>query len=595
MLISHSRIRASTARTDGYEIECSLGVLEGEGGGSRVSVWAPIEQLSILRPGTIFQNRVISGTAKALVERQATRLQANQLCQLSDNGLSAYAAIGHRPLGSAVTPRPIQDYPIATVCEHAGRRIYIRAGELLRFYFGPVSWLADGFMSAAHSPPGTGLVDLDASGMVEPEVMQIAPVAGLTDRSSALHLAMLLNSPDLMTMWQAAAADMLGSFDASGEGPLPPAVLAAGQHSYALLGHTVPVDLDHYGERQERAFVAAAILSDFRPAPFKRLIVKLPHGTDELDVDDPDAGEPETSSRYRTIISRDAALESHRRPGLSVGGLSPFPESLRRAFPRLGRIEIKYEIARRYRRGGSRQTSWNERTVDSLSALSPGSDASVGGVILRPGPSYRAAPAEPGPPPSDRLLERQAGEVGQFAPYDRQALSYPLSVFASAIGKLGRHQSGGLVGQDPLRGAAGKVMLLQAHPSWGSAWRDRQFAVGHIQVSGRRVYAFEVSRRRKTERISLGLVARRDGGLMSVRELSAIAEHAISKLSSRPSTREATWRGVWPVSYSDVRARIVPHTARRRLSALLAEDLEALARTLFDPPVALPETIQAIG
>lgn len=557
-------------------------------------MWAPIEQLSILRPGTVFQNRVIAGSAKAFVERPATRLQASQLCELSDHGRNGYAAIGHRPLGSPVTPRPMQD-PIATVCEHAGRRIYIRAGELLRFYFGPVSWVADGFMSAAHSRPGIGLVDLDATGMIEPGVMQIAPIAGLTDRSSALHLAMLLNSPDLMTMWQTSAADALGSLDARGEGPLPPAVLPAGQHSYALLGHTVPVDLDHYGERQERAFVAAAILSDFRPAPFKRLIIKLPHGTDELAADDPDLDESEASRRYRTIIARDAALESHRRPGTSVGGLSPFPESLRRAFPRLGRIEIKYDIARRYRRGGSRQTSWDERTVESLSALSPGSDVSVGGVVLKPGPSYRAAPAEPGLQPSEKLLECQTGELGQFASFDRQSLSYPLSVFASALGRLGRHQGGGLVGQDPIRAASGKVMLMQAHPSWGSAWRGRQFAVGHIQVSGRTVYAFEVSRRRKTERISLGLVARRDGGPMSLRELSTIAEHAISKLSSGPSARETTLRGVWPVSYSDVRARVVPHTARRRLSALLAEDLEALARTLFDPPVALPETMQATG
>ena len=132
-------------------------------------------------------------------------------------------------------------------------------------------------------------------------------------------------------------------------------------------------------------------------------------------------------------------------------------------------------------------------------------------------------------------------------------------------------------------------MLMRAHSTWGNGWRGRHFAIGEIQFAGRTVYAFEVSRRRKTERISLGLVARPDGAPMSGRELSSIAQHAIAKLSVQ--TKSDRVRGVWPVSgnFSDVCGRIVPHTARRRFSALLAEDLEALARTLFDPPAIQSE------
>ncbi len=461
VVIGHERMRRSAARTDGYEIECQFAALTPEGNSSRqVAVWVPLEQLPLLRPGSLFERKTIIGRANGLNERQATSLRATAMCEFDHSGPGRYLAQGHRPIGAPRLSSTLVA-ATATVGEHGGRRVYLRSGELLRFYFGAISWLADAFMSATHSPPGTGLVNLEETGTREPGVMQIAPIAGLTDRSSALHLAMLLSSPDLMEMWRSAAeAYLVMATRDDSSFSVPPLTLAPGRHSLSLAGHTTTVRLDPAGVNEERAFVALSIMSDYRPAPFRRLIIKLPHGMGEGDLDDSEGPEPAT--RYRTVIAPDAALESRRRPGVSLGQVSPHPESVRRAFPQLGRVEVKYEVQRQIRRGGERQTDWRQRPVESLSALVRGSDLKVGGVVLRPGPSYRAAAPERGPGPTETLLDRRSAEAGQFEPFDRNALSYPVSVFVSAFSRLSFHQSGRLVGHDPVRTQGGKVIVSQA-------------------------------------------------------------------------------------------------------------------------------------
>lgn len=129
----------------------------------------------------------------------------------------------------------------------------------------------------------------------------------------------------------------------------------------------------------------------------------------------------------------------------------------------------------------------------------------------------------------------------------------------------------------------GDVMVLRPATSWGSAARGRAIAVGRIDLDSGHVYAFELSRRRTGERISLGLGAKPDGSSMSWSEISAVARHAIAQLTLRGAGLASKNRGVWPnpSEFSDVLGRSVKHTRRRRTPAWLAEDLEALSRSLF--------------
>lgn len=130
-----------------------------------------------------------------------------------------------------------------------------------------------------------------------------------------------------------------------------------------------------------------AIISDYRPAPFRRLVIKLPYGMSEIDLDQPDEDEDEAPNRYANLLPNDLKLESRRRPGVAAGRMSHHMESLQRAFPRLASVQVEYE-APPTPRSSSKRTALappQERVVEELSALMPGHDRKVGGVVLRPG------------------------------------------------------------------------------------------------------------------------------------------------------------------------------------------------------------------
>ncbi|WP_421736542.1 hypothetical protein [Caulobacter sp.] len=470
--------------------------------------------------------------------------------------------------------------PSACVGDHDSRRIYIPSSEILRFYFGPISWLADSFMSAVYGAPGDGLFDPEETRFIEPGVFQIAPVAGLADRASALHLALLLNSPDLLQLWQEASDASLGSERREGGIFRSTLMLPEGKHSLALLGKNSSVERFML-VAQERAFVASAIISDYRPAPFSKLVVKLPYGMNESDAGNIDDASYNPRTRHNTVVALDAKLEARRRPGIQVARLSPHHESLRRTFPGLSRVAVQYDVAS-LARNQPREVERRIRMVEALSALSPGSDPKVGGVLFRPSKAY--FPPAQLERPSRRLFEAISTEAGRFESFAVTELKYPLSVFVKAMNRLSRHQSGGLVAQDPLQMTNNLAMLMVGNPSWNSMARGRRIAIGRIDVDGRSVYAFEMSRRRASESISLGLVAKVDGSQMSIIELSRVVEHATQQMGSRGSNTEGRNRGVWPGpdAFRDITGRIVAHTAKRRFASVLAEELDGLARSLFD-------------
>lgn len=587
LITDQTFLRRNPSRSDGYELECQFSQLDGQGRrfGAPLYGWAPLEQLPLLRTGSIFEDRVFAGYREGLVTKQATRFRPKFLSELKELGVDWYQSRGEHRDDNPVASNILLAQP-ACVGAHDGRKIYIPSNEIMRFYFGASSLLAGTFLNAVHGEPGLGLVDFDETRFLEPGVFQIAPVSGLADRASALHLAMLLNSPDLLQMWRSAADDCLASSsDGSFQCRL---MLPASSLALSLWGKTSIVQ-GVIGTAAERAFVVSAILSDYRPAPFSKVVIKLPHGMAEGDLDDADAEPGAQRSRFLSIIGDEARLDNRRRPGVNVARTSPHHDSLRRTFPNLSRVPIQYDtaaIARRQPREVERQ----KRMIEALSTLPPGSDREVGGIQFRPSRSYCApTPLEA---PTDRLFS--GGEIlaGLFEPIQTTDLKYPLSVFAKAMNRISQLQRGGLVAQDPLSSAHGAIMIMAANPSWSALARGRRIAIGRIEVDGQTVYAFEMSRRHPSESISLGLVAKADGSPMSITELSRVAEHATQQIGSRGSRSESRKRGVWPGPsvFLDVTGRVVTHTAKRKFPSVLAEDLEALSRSLF-PPVTATQAV----
>lgn len=582
LVLSHlGSISGSRHRTDAYEIECVFFGLDEAGDFPRHAS-APMEQLGLLRPGSIFENQRYVGQLGTLQTRQVGGLTLKDMSQLTNAGRDQYILRGRLALGSRAIDESALLQRWVNNCRHRGLTYHVPAAEIFRFYFGAISLGAASFMSLAiNDQDGGGLVDPEHTRFLEADVLQIAPMTGLADRSSALQLAMLLHTPELMAMWRTTVDKFIAHMAQGRPQFFPPIELPASRHPFALRGLGGDIKQGVVGGLG-RGFMTWSIVSDYRPAPFRRLVIKLPHGVSEVDLDHPAAEEAEPPVRYANITPSDPRLESRRRPGVVAGRMSHHIESLQRAFPRLAGVQVEYASPPVGRASSMRRAqALQERLVEELSALLPGHDQKVGGLALRPGAFYN--PETPVLKPTQHLFGDAEIELGEFVPAVAEQTKYPISTFVSTFHLLVRHQAGGLIGQNPIAAFGGDVMVLRPPQSWGSASRGRVIAIGRLDLDRAHVYAFELSRRRAGERISLGLVAKTDGSAMSWSEISSVARHAIAQLTLRGAVSEAKSRGVWPSpsEFADVLGRCVKHTRRRRTPAWLAEDLDALARSLF--------------
>lgn len=584
LALSHiGAIRRSQHRTDAYEVECVFFQLD-DPGPLPLFAAAPLEQLGLLRPGSIFENQRYVGHLDVLRTRRVSGLTLKGMSQFNTSGRAEYLLENRFAAGSRVIEQSALLQRWVNNCRHQGLTYYVPSGEIFRFYFGAISLGAASFMSLAVSDQDSGgLVDPEHTRFLEPGVLQIAPISGLADRSSALQLAMLLHSPELMGMWRKTVDQFIADQAWGGSQFYPPIELPASRYPFTLQGLGVDVRQGLLGVGYERGFMTWSIVSDYRPAPFRRLVIKLPYGMSEVDLDQPEEAEEAPAARYANLVPNDLKLESRRRPGVAAGRMSHQMESLQRAFPRLAGVQVDYEAPPAPRSANRRAAAapLKERVIEELSALLPGHDRKVGGVVLRPGAIYQ--PEARAQTPTQRLFGDTELELGEFVPAVAEQTRYPFSTFVGAFNLLMRHQAGGLVGQNPISAFGGDVMVLKPAASWGSAARGRAFAVGRIDLDAGHVYAFELSRRRADERISLGLVAKTDGSAMSWAEVSAVARHSVAQLTLRGAGSTSKSRGVWPSpsEFTDVLGRSVKHTRRRRTPAWLAEDLDALSGSLF--------------
>ena len=515
--------------------------------------------------GLVTQNLEASGTAVLeSLNEQPLSVDREERYRLSE-----VTHIAQEPWGQRHEEPPI------CIAYDGGHQVLIPSFELLRFYFGPLSLGANAFMAAAAQDPGQDLADFDATGFIDDDVFRLAPNEALLDRGSALHLAMLLASPDLGELWMNTA---LGLTFANGRDyPKYPVVLApAHARRLRLAGRNVDIQQGLLPVTT-RAFRASRILSDERPPPFKRLIVRLPRNgslgsEDEFELS-------RQGQRRRAVLQGNLMLDNSRRPGLSALTRSTLFQSMLAAFPNFAGVKIVYEQAPS--RSSGRQTITEiTAPVDTLSMLPIAAGGRAGALKLRPTRLADSATAE-----SDRrtqtLLDKSFDEARAVS-VAVEKLHFPLPTFIQAFSVLSRIGTGSLLFQDPLASLAKEASLLEAPGSWfetSRARRPRRMAVGLMLIEDRPIYAFELERWSAHERISLFLALRRDGLTMSRANLSAVFRYAVRKLGER--TAAGVERGVWPAEgFADIVGRTVPHRVRRRYASCLAEDLDDLARAM---------------
>lgn len=569
VLTKQKDVRRSVQRLDAHEVLCAFTPdIPSDAVPPYEQAWGPYEQVGLLRAGAVFENKQLVGFKSGLIELKALRFRPELIRDVSLVGGINQATAGYRP--GEPRPEPYRGEASYCVGTAEGRRVYVPCFDLIRFYFGSLSAVADRFMaSAVFDQIGEGLVDPADTGFIEDGVFQIAPLSGLSDKASALRLAMLLASPDLLALWKRSVERE--------DRYRPEVMLPQSDHSFALIGRREHIR-HMTGQWEERAFVAWSIVSDFRPAPFHTLIVKSPFGapSDEVALD---TAADEAASRCSYVILPNARLQSLRRPGAQAGSYSPFGETVRQAFPGLSRVTVEYAFSKP-RRPNLHASAANEREVEELSFLAPGHDKRVGGLSLRPTTHF--APWAQSERPTRLLFDEEVGELARLVTLPTAHLALPVPAFLAAMRMCASAGTGGLELQDLWDSIPGGVTTLAAPRSWGAGSKGRHFVIGSVRSRYGVAYAFELVRRNGAERISLGVVARADGAPLDLRGLSAIAKHAVSQIAARGEDRSQRSRGLWPSPnvFSDVVSRPIPHTRTRMMPATLANDLQAVAEML---------------
>lgn len=574
-------LRRSDYRPDAFEIEC---LFESDRGPLRG--WAPFEQLGQLASGAVFDRGEFVGltpSANRLTTKNLVAEGTATLEELWDSDRAAAHASARRFRLSDLTPIAQEPWgqrheePPMCLADDAGQQVFIPSGELLRFYFGPLSLGANAFMAAAAQDPGEDLADFSLTAFVDEDVFRLAPNEALLDRGSALHLAMLLASPDLCELWTNTTLGL--TLAHAREYPqYPVVVLPSAAGRLRLEGHIVDVQMGILPVAR-RAFRATRILSDERKPPFKKLIIRLPRGSAvDLVGDEPEL--PIATGRRKTMLMPDLMVDNRQRPGLSALTRSTLLQSMLAAFPGFASVRIAYEHAPA-RRTVPRAISEIPVNIDTLSTLPIVSGGEAGALRFRP--NRQPDPQQPLAKPAAQLLLRdQNFDEAKVVSLAIEQLSFPLPTFVDAFSALGRIGAGSLLFQDPASFLANQIALLEAPATWltgGRFSKSRRVAVGMMLVDERPIYAFEMERWSRHERISLFLSTRTDGQTMSRSDLSAIFRHAVLRLADRSPSGQN--RGVWPVEgYSDVAGRTVAHKARRLFARCLAEDLDDLSRVL---------------
>ena len=141
------------------EVECAFFQIDDPGHFPLFAL-APLEQLGLLRPGSIFENRRYSGQLDVLRTRQVTGLTLKDMSQFNTTGRGEYIRENRFTPGSRVIDQSMLAQRWVNNFRHQGLTYHVPSGEIFRFYFGAISLGAASFMSLAVSDQeGVGLVD----------------------------------------------------------------------------------------------------------------------------------------------------------------------------------------------------------------------------------------------------------------------------------------------------------------------------------------------------------------------------------------------------------------------------------------------------
>lgn len=572
IVIGHEGIRRSDTDLASFEIGVEADVFGfGEGRAMyhlrRDKAWFPFSELAFMLVNFAFRTSGEVETERS-GRKQHVRgfrpVEALSLPETSHYALTT-AATGTRLGAEATRTTPLR------VQLNRKPALAIAGAELARFYLASLGMVAHQLLVADYDLDSAiaKLVDEERTGWVDKTTFEIAPVSPLCDTDSAMQLAMLLASPDLIQFWREIAANARAARMRGEPGVLDAPTPAATKH---VVAHTLPYMLA-LPKGRVRALRITRIESDLRPPPFATLIVHSPFSFSAPSGKDGDdtTNEPE-EERKRRRLADNLKLNRTERPGRTYVKLAALGQSFASAFPRFQEVEVQHKGG--YGRPPGKSWKGSVKTIEEVSTLPPGGNPEIGALVAQPASGGRARPPVPAETRGN-LLEDLPREQMRRTDMPIVSLPYPLDMFATAIL---RANSGGYIVQK-----GGSFPLFEMSAEWGAfallrAGRPRLAAVGWIGVEDGSVCAVELERRHPKEALATGLFARSDGGVLSLSHVAAVLRYTCHR---KEIDEGLNWR-LWPPDglFADLRTAHVTHHATRPHAIPMSDELSRRARLL---------------
>jgi hypothetical protein len=577
-ITGHGGIRRSDADLASFEIGVDADVFGfGEGGAMyhlrHDRAWFPLSELAFLPVNFGFRT---SGEVETLRSGRTQHLRGFRPVQALALKETTHYAMTTAATGTQLGVEATRTTPLRVQLNRKPALV-VAGAELARFYLASLGMVAHQLLVADYDLDSAvaKLVDPERTGWVDENTFEIAPVSPLCDTGSALQLALLLASPDLLQFWREIATNARAARIRGEPGVLDAPTPAATKH---VVAHTMSYMLALPGGRV-RALRVTRIESDLRPSPFAALIVHLPYSfVTPSDPDDDDVSDEPKGERRQRRLADDLKLNRKERPGRTHIKLAALGQSFRSAFPRLQEVEVRHMGGRE--RPPVRGSRGKVDTIKEVSTLPPGGNPDICALVAQPVPGGRMRPPVPAETRGN-LFDDLPQEQMRRMDMSIAGLPYPLGMFATAIL---RANSGGYIVRE-----GGSFPLFEMSTDWGAfallrAGRSRLAAIGWIEVEGGSVCAVELERRHPKEALATGLFARSDGGVLSLPQVAAILRYTCQR---KVIDEGLNWR-LWPPDglFADLRTAHLIHHATRSHAIPMSDELGRRARSLVSDRAA---------
>jgi len=457
--------------------------------------------------------------------------------------------------------------------------VFIKTMEVLRFFMSSFGQLSSRLVEGIGMFESVlDVCDQEETGWVANDIFQISPKIEYCDVASALQLSMILTNPDLANIWASLAktcrAMQISGKTVVGQFPFP-------ELSSDLTFMSLERRLIEPSPLNEVASLCRRIISDRRPAKFKRLRIMLPHGefTTDIDLNNPTDDPVINPGKFKNLKLKKGG--SNKFKGRAIWSNLP---GLLEAFPNLA--DIKLTVIRT----GTKISVGNADSSPQQRRNLEGSSGSQEGFNMTPSILFK-------PPLKSRQLfgglEFEQGE--QHRLFEQVLHSLPevhsFEGISSALNPKTRRRFISLFeAVEYIRNKNGisenflpnPRTVLEMPASWG-AWatinnnRGRFVAVGGIYNNDIRTYTFELEHRIEKENTSIGMVSKTSGQKVDLYDLGCILNHCQSRIKLRGNKRKAkqAYIGIWPdeTEYIDIVGKRIIHSLKRSHPHYLAQDL----------------------